>query len=215
MTKKIWIYLLMAACASSIQAEPNCTNGDPTNGWGNPTPEDEEVCAKGYYENLLKSDPDKFFESCKLNDCPVKWNDAAIYAAASNVLGAGHDPNKNLRDDKTTTAWAAKWENQKNLTIAIKVKSKNIAGFSIANGYQKTPEDFANHGAIKTLTIYHDAVTDANKVGTFEIKKETDIQYFAFDKLLKGAGKLFCRIEEVHEGEAGTVSASELRVWGN
>ena len=113
------------------------------------------------------------------------------------------------------TAWAAKWEGQKNLTIAIKVKGKVIAGFSIANGYQKTDEDYEKHGSIKKISIYHDAVTEANKVGTFEINKQKEVQYFPFDKLLRGAGKLFCRIEEVYEGEAASVSASEFRVWGN
>jgi len=215
MQMKSWISLLTLACVTSLHAEPNCQNGDPTKGWGNATPEDEAVCAKQYYENLLKNDPEKFFEACKLNDCEVKWNDVMLYAAASNVLGSGHDPNRNLRDDKITTAWAAKWENQKNLTIAIRVKGKVTAGFSIANGYQKTPEDYNKNGAIKKITVYHDAVTEANKIGTFEIKKEENIQYFPFDKLQKNAKKFFFRIEEAYEGEVATVSASEFRVWGN
>ena len=215
MYKKLLTSLFLASCVTALHAEPNCTSGDPVNGWGNAAPEDEAQCAKEYYENLLKNDPDKFFEACKLDGCPVKWNDVMLYAAASNVLAGGHDPNSRLRDDNTATAWAAKWEGQKNLTIAIKVKAKVIAGFGIANGYQKTDEDFEKHGAIKKISIYHDAVTEANKVGTFEINKQKEIQYFPFDKLLRGAGKLFCRIEEVHEGEAASVSASEFRVWGN
>lgn len=215
MNMKIFTSLFAFACASTLYAEPNCQNGDPTNGWGNATPEDEAVCVKQYYEDLLKNSPEKFFEACKLNDCEVKWNDVMLYAAASKVLAGGHDPNKNLRDDNTATAWAAKWEGQKNLTIAIKVKGKVTAGFSIANGYQKSPEDFDKNGAIKKITVYHDAVSEANKVGVFEISKEENTQYFPFEKLQKGVGKFFFRIEEVYEGEAGTVSASEFRVWGN
>ena len=195
MYKKLLTGLFLASCVTALHAEPNCTNGDPANGWGNAAPEDEAQCAKEYYENLLKNDPDKFFETCKLDGCPVKWNDVMLYAAASNVI-AGHDPNSKLRDDNTATA-------------------KVIAGFSIANGYQKTDEDYEKHGSIKKISIYHDAVTEANKVGTFEINKQKEVQYFPFDKLLRGAGKLFCRIEEVYEGEAASVSASEFRVWGN
>ena len=215
MRMKLWNSLLIITCASALHAEPNCQNGDPTKGWGNATPNDEAVCAKLYYENLLKTSPDKFFEACKLNDCEVKWNDIMTNAAASNVQGKGHDPNKTLRDDNTSTAWVAKWENQPNLTIAVRIKAQVTAGFSIANGYQKSPEDFDKNGAIKKITVYHDAVTEANKVGTFEIGKEENTQYFPFDKLQKGAGRFFFRIEEVHEAEAGTVCASELRVWGN
>ena len=106
MYKKLLTGLFLASCVTALHAEPNCTNGDPANGWGNAAPEDEAQCAKEYYENLLKNDPDKFFETCKLDGCPVKWNDVMLYAAASNVI-AGHDPNSKLRDDNTATAWAA------------------------------------------------------------------------------------------------------------
>lgn len=215
MQKKILFTAFTLFCALPSIAAPNCANGDPSTGWGNESPEDEAICSQKYFENLQKKDPEKFFELCKLDSCDIKWKDIMTYAAASDVLGSGFDPNQNLRDNKSSTAWAAKSNTKKNLTIAIRVNGKIVAGFSIDNGMQKDQESFDKNGAIKQISVYHDEVTEANKVGTFVIEKNMGTQFFPFERLYKKTQKFFFHIDETYDNEENTVCATELHLLGN